>query len=63
MRTSDLFSITASLLLILLTKANADMVSSLSSLFTTDGPQVDASDAKFMQYQPAGPEDCQSTLI
>lgn len=51
-------SIAAFFFLLLATTTNATLLPSLRGLFTKHGPQVNASDVRFTQYQRPGPDDC-----
>lgn len=50
--------ITAALFLLLAATVEATFLPSLKGLFTKHGPQVNASDVRFTQYQRPGPDDC-----
>lgn len=58
MRGFSIPSVTAILLFLLATTSNATFLPSLKGLFTKQGPQVNASDVRFTQYQRPGPDDC-----
>ena len=58
MRGSNIPSIAAFFFLLLATTTNATLLPSLKGLFAKHGPQVNASDVRFTQYQRPGPDDC-----
>lgn len=58
MRSFSISSITTILFFLLATTTNATFLPSLKGLFTKQGPQVNASDVRFTQYQHPGPDDC-----
>lgn len=58
MRGFNIPSITAFCILLLATTTNAALLPSLKGLFMKHGPQVNASDVRFTQYQRPGPDDC-----
>lgn len=43
--------------------ANAGILSSLEGIVSNGSPQIDQHDARFDQYVPAGPGDCQSSPL
>ncbi|GAB7325084.1 hypothetical protein MBLNU13_g09174t1 [Cladosporium sp. NU13] len=60
MHGSSIPSIATFLFLLLATTTNATLLPSLKGLFTKHGPQVNASDVRFTQYQRPGPDDSRS---
>lgn len=58
MRGFSIPSIAAFLFLLLATTTNATLLPDLKGIFTKHGPQVNASDVRFTQYQRPGPGDC-----
>ena len=58
MRGSSIPSIVAFLVFLLATTTNASLLPNVKGLFTKHGPQVNASDVRFTQYQRPRPDDC-----
>jgi hypothetical protein len=58
MHGSSISSITVTLFFLIAATTKASLLPNVKGLFSKHGPQVNASDVRFTQYQRPGPDDC-----